>query len=670
MQFLYPNVLWALTAIAIPVIIHFFNLHRYQIVPFSNTQFVKALQTEQRSRSTIRKWLLLALRILVIAFAVMAFARPYIPQDGNRKSGNLRVAVYVDNSFSMEANGEYGVLLEWAKTMARNLTDLFPPHTEFLLMTNEMEPQQQRWVSKEQYIDWVQNIRSTHLVTNIDEVLSRQQTIGRDSTKIIYSFILSDLHKPAFMLANAHPIAGQRVFVVPFENKTQNNLSIDSVWFSSPGLYPGKVEEMTVRVRNYGREPVKNQSLQVYVNDTLKNAVPFSVDAKGASDVKCTFLHGSQGWSSGRVEIQDYPITFDNQLYFAYDILPQTKVLRISAEPIKDYFSALYASDKNVGYSRVSPFNVQQDKLFDYQFVIVDTKEPLSSGLTDILAQYVAKGGHLALLPLESAVFDNLLKATEGPKLTDWIEQDGKASNLNTTHSLFRDVFSSKESNYSMPTYKGYFKVEATSRQRVERLFDTESGDYLQFAYGYGSGKVYVLAVPFASELTNLMFHPAFVPLYYNMALQSTSAGSLYSVLRQDMQVDMPMFDLSRNLSLASDSGTKIYPAKRIVGNGIVLYPNVAEIDAGAWTVESGAESVGKVSFNYDRKESVQQFWNADEVLEQLSQQGFDAELVKASETALTNKFAGARSSDGLWRWFVAFALLCLVAEELLLKKK
>ncbi|MBR6082952.1 MAG: BatA domain-containing protein, partial [Salinivirgaceae bacterium] len=36
-HFLFPTVLWALAALAVPVVVHLFNFRRYRILPFSNT---------------------------------------------------------------------------------------------------------------------------------------------------------------------------------------------------------------------------------------------------------------------------------------------------------------------------------------------------------------------------------------------------------------------------------------------------------------------------------------------------------------------------------------------------------------------------------------------------------------------------------------------------------
>ena len=54
MNFLYPNFLWALTAIAIPIIIHLFNFRKFKTVYFSNVAFLKNIKEETKSKSQLK----------------------------------------------------------------------------------------------------------------------------------------------------------------------------------------------------------------------------------------------------------------------------------------------------------------------------------------------------------------------------------------------------------------------------------------------------------------------------------------------------------------------------------------------------------------------------------------------------------------------------------------
>ncbi len=77
MHFIHPWYLTGLLALAIPIIIHLFNFHRYKKIYFTNVRFLEVLQTETRRTSRLRNIILLLLRMLFITAVVLAFAQPY-----------------------------------------------------------------------------------------------------------------------------------------------------------------------------------------------------------------------------------------------------------------------------------------------------------------------------------------------------------------------------------------------------------------------------------------------------------------------------------------------------------------------------------------------------------------------------------------------------------------
>lgn len=663
MYFSAPSVLWALLALAIPIVIHFFSLRRYQVLPFSNTQFIKMIQTEQRTRSILKRWLLLVLRLLVIAFVVLAFARPFKTSSERSVATTPYVAVYIDNSYSMDANGEYGVLIDWAKIRARELADAFPPQTKFLLTTNEFDLQQQRWVDKKQFISWVQNVGSTHLVANVDNVLRHQSIVNRDTQSVVYTFLFTDLHKPVFESITTKPQVRQKLFLVPLKNNTQNNVSVDSVWFVTPSLYVGKLEELMVRIHNHSNEPVKNSALQIFINDTLKNTAMFSVEPQSTIDVKCSYMQETAGWNTGYVSIQDYPITFDNQLFFSYEVKPQNRVLLISEKQGNDYFATLFANDKSIVYNKLSPLMVVHNDIANYQLVIVDA-ESLSVGLSEVLVSYVEQGGRVVLLPSKNQKYRHFIKATGGIALGEWVEQEGVSVNLRANHILFKDAFAGKQKDYILPTYKGYFATTLYARQYVDRLIDTESGDLFFYGYKHNKGTVYVLATEFLPSVTNFMKHPIFVPLFYNMTLQSTDVQSLYTTIKQGVRVSFKSFN-DKVVTLNDKNGKTIYPSMQIIDNNTIIEPKVSDLNSGAWSIEQDNQKVGNVAFNFDRSESCQDYVEESVAVSVFKSHGFDVEVIDNVGNSFAVDIASRCNDEGLWKIFVLLALVCLFAEAI-----
>ena len=67
MQFKYPELLWALLLLLIPIFIHLFQLRRFKKTPFTNVKVLKSrVLAESRKSNTLKKWLLLLTRLLLV----------------------------------------------------------------------------------------------------------------------------------------------------------------------------------------------------------------------------------------------------------------------------------------------------------------------------------------------------------------------------------------------------------------------------------------------------------------------------------------------------------------------------------------------------------------------------------------------------------------------------
>ena len=77
MEFLYPNMFYALFALIIPVVIHLFNFRRHKTVYFSNTAVLRTIERETSKTKKLKHLMVLIARMLFIAALVTAFAFPY-----------------------------------------------------------------------------------------------------------------------------------------------------------------------------------------------------------------------------------------------------------------------------------------------------------------------------------------------------------------------------------------------------------------------------------------------------------------------------------------------------------------------------------------------------------------------------------------------------------------
>ncbi len=101
MAFLSPLFLAGAIAAAVPILLHLFERHTEQRVPFAAVALLKGAVVEHTARRRLREWLLLALRVAALVLLALAFARPFI-RTASATAARLTV-VAIDTSLSMSA---------------------------------------------------------------------------------------------------------------------------------------------------------------------------------------------------------------------------------------------------------------------------------------------------------------------------------------------------------------------------------------------------------------------------------------------------------------------------------------------------------------------------------------------------------------------------------------
>lgn len=113
MSFLRLGALWALPLVLIPIVIHLIHRRRHPTAPWAAMMFLRRATQARRGPAKLRRWLILAVRTLVVAAVVFALARPL-------SSGRFGVAasrvvsgapsvVVLDRSASMQRRTESGL---------------------------------------------------------------------------------------------------------------------------------------------------------------------------------------------------------------------------------------------------------------------------------------------------------------------------------------------------------------------------------------------------------------------------------------------------------------------------------------------------------------------------------------------------------------------------------
>ncbi|MBI2967128.1 MAG: BatA domain-containing protein [Bacteroidetes bacterium] len=687
MSFLYPTFLFALSAIAIPILIHLFSFRRYRKEYFPSLQFLKGITKEVRSRSKLKHLLVLLSRIAAIAFLVLAFAQPYLPGDKNilPSSGNNAAAIYIDNSFSMEAIWSNEKLLEAAKKKVPDIANLFGKASKIYIATNDNNARFRHPVNHEDLSGLMDEIGFSAVPATLSQVINREKNIlGNSGANDKIIFILSDFQKSFTDIENLKPDSSVIIRMVHFSAEERKNLYIDSCWFYSPVRQLHKPEKFFVRVRNASSENYRDLPLKVTVNSRQKAITTFNISEASSAIVSLSFMTQEAGIHHGTVSITDSPVRYDNDYFFSYEIADSVKVLSIDETGPNRYINTVFSTSGFTSLNNRPVSTLNYAEINSYPLVMLNGIKNISSGLSAILVKYLHTGGNLVMFPAPDSdlkswndFFSGLERIfTIYPPDTNPV----KAGEINLSHEIFRDVFDKFPENTELPSSFYHYPVSVSPGAHAEALIRLLNDDAFFLAGKAGSGKIFLCTSPLADEFTTFPQHAFFVPVLLNIALYSQIERRLFFVTGKDRQVAVNFSVLSPDESLHLTEYDGNMPSKRSTITDIIpelkTTPYGTFIDihdqitsAGNYNLFSGTTPVQGISFNYDRSESSPSCYSNEEIEEILQKRNlYNIDLFRTDEIQHKAGISGTVSGTSLWKYAVLFSLIFLLVEVALLR--
>lgn len=668
-----PLFLIGLVAVGIPIAIHLLQLRRYRKVYFSNVDMLDALQSQNRKQQNLRRRLILAARILAIVFLVLAFCQPVIPnRHAQMQTGNTVVSVYVDNSYSMECGGVDGSLMESAKAKAREIADAYRPGDLFQLITNDMNGAQFHWLSRQDFLDAVDALQVTSVTTPLSAIASRQNQFLHSATAANrHAYIISDFQCATADIDNYPADSLISVTFLPLGGTQVDNLYIDSLSFDAPAYYPGAAVRAQVTVTNRGSRAVEKLPLRLFVADKQQALATVDVPAHGSASAQMVFTLSSAGAVQGYVETTDYPITFDDRLYFTLTVQGLLPMLVVSGGEENPYIKRLFATDSLVQYHQSAVSSVDYASLPKHTFIVLDQLRNITTGLGTTLSQFLQQGGSLLVIPPADAdelSYNQFLASVHAPTLSGWKAKASRAAQVAQSHPLYRGVFQGQNTEVELPEFKGFHSMKLTSSTVAQPVITMADGSPLLVGLPVGSGRMYLMASPFLPQYTNFVSQALFVPTVYNMALFSVPSPMPYHQLSSTDPILLPAdFEgVEAPHLLNADGSVDLIPDVRCQGAGWCLLPHGQLVEAGNYRLQpSGAG----LSFNYSRLESDLTFYTPDQLRSRL--RGVldgSPQVVASPSKSMTEYIRQHTQGTPLWRWCLLLALGFLLAEILLIR--
>jgi hypothetical protein len=673
MQFLYPAFLFALAALAIPIIIHLFHFRRFKKVYFTNVRFLKEVKEETSARSKLRNLLVLLMRLMAIAFLVFAFAQPFIPRDDAEvKKGVKAVSIFIDNSFSMQALSQDVPLVDKAKQRAREVVEAYAPDDEFQIITNDFEGRHQRLLSQEDALEMIEEVEVSPAVRALSQVIEKQEQVFNSTTNDNHNiYLISDFQKNITDIDN-YTDTSKALNLIPLQAVQESNISIDSAWFISPVPMAGQPNPLIVKVRNHTNEVAENIRLSLRYEGQNKPVGTMVIPADATVTDTVNLSIQRTGWHEAKLSITDYPVQFDDHYFFAFNVKEAIRVLSINQSSSNRYLDAAFAGIDYFNLTNLQSQNLDYSQIPNYQMIVLNGLTDISTGLSFELKQFVENGGNLLVFPSRNASIEsyrNFFASIPANELIRFEEQTRQVGSVNTDEFVFNDVFENKSANLKLPTTQGNFALTNYANRGEERLLVYRDGSTFISKYQAGQGHLYLCAAPLEEDYNDLVRNgEIFIPMLYKMALSSSKGQQIaYTIGRDETIVadhDVVSTDIVYRLKGEQE---EFIPEQRIIGSKAYLSVNKQANEAGYYSLRLSQDTtLGVYAFNYDRKESQLAYYTPEELG---SQFGPVASIIDAADNkVLTAQIEERSQGIVLWRWCLILALIFLALEVLLLR--
>ena len=637
MQFKHPEILWALFLLVIPILIHLFQLRRFTKTPFTNVAMLQKVVSESRKSNTLKKWLLLFTRLLLLAAIIIAFAQPFT--SAVTALQEKETVVYLDESFSMQAkNNGISVLEKAVQELIKNIDG----ETEFSLFTNEKTFTDVR-VSDIQ--NTLLSLPYSYKQLDLKEIGLKANSLFSQNNSTIKNLIVVSDFQERISAGNSGLDSSLTAHFVPMQPREVQNVSIDSVFVEA-----NVNDQATLQVFLSGGNEDDALPISLYNDDELiaKTAAKFESNRK--AEVEFTIPANKQ--LNGRLSIIDNALGYDNRFYFNINFKEKIKVLAIS-ESDSDYLSRLFRGDE-FDFQKYALNQLDYSNLDNQNVVILDDLTTIPSSLQNILRTFKNEGGTLIVVPAvnsDISSYNTFLSSLSATQFSEKITSVAQLTSITFDHPLYRNVFVQEVTNFQYPSVKAYFKIQTS----LPTALSMDGGD----SFLSGDNGLYIFTVPLDVENSNFINSPLIVPTFYNMAQSSLQIPKPYQTLGKASTVDISVQIGNDDILEVSKEGYEFIPLQQTFPNRVRLTFDQNPNEDGIYSILQNEEPIQNISFNYPRTESQ---------LKYLDIGTFENVNKMDSIPELFEYLKAENNITAYWKWFVILALLLALIEVLIQK--
>jgi len=458
MSLLYPDFLWALLLNIIPIFIHLFNLQKHETIYFSDVSLLKSIEEKTKRKSQLKNILLLISRILFVSSVVIAFCFPYKKDQKIDLLKDLnKVGIYIDNSFSMSRSYQNQTLLESAKDDAIKLIDNLPDETKYVLTTNIKKNNKQYFIDNNEIKKEIINLKTTAQTLTISEALEIQHE--QLNLEKLNSFWFTDLQETTLDLNKIKDKSIiKNINILQYGSSSNENISIDSVWFNKNNRTINNNENLNVKITNHSVEEVEFQTKLNINNGEVLNQSFNKINPKESKEIKFDYSVSEKGIKSGLISLINPPnneLLFDDKYFFSYMLEEKFTIVNIHQGENKSNKSieSLFKSVEKTNYKNIDINNGVTIQDLNAELIILNKLSNIDKKILQLLSSSSKRKSILIFPSLSVDVDYKDLYKILGIKSSEIINLKLELDIESIDLSFFKNIFSNYNENLDLPYF-------------------------------------------------------------------------------------------------------------------------------------------------------------------------------------------------------------------------
>jgi hypothetical protein len=684
LNFLNPFILFALPAILIPIIIHFLNRTKRKEIPFSTIHFLKQMVHREIRKLRLRQILLMVVRIFLILFLILAFARPTLKSNFGPISGDTasEVVFIIDNSMSLNTLGFSGNLLDKTREWWFRLSSFFQSKDRISVIwgTKPFKVISDREKFSSEFWEKVYNeIQPTQLKGDLNsatlkavEIFKRSHLAGKEL------YYISDFQKSGVDLDDLAVLGKQidtdiRVFFLPvLPGKTQN-MSVDSVIIVNQLLDKEQIVKLLVRLTNHNEDETLASLVSLVLKDNRVAQQDINLAPRVSQLFRFETVLKNSGFNGGFVQLENDDLLEDNRFYFNFFIPENIQILHVLPElTFESYIPYILkpAIDENIFfYQKVDLQNWRNVNFANQQVIVLEGINQFSFGFIDRLMQYLDQEGSLLIIPgdnIDVKNYNRLLHSAGIGQITSLKRHFGDENEFISLgkiywdHVIFEGLFEDK-GKLNPIFFKGYYLLNV-SPESEPLIFLQDSSPFLVLSNAQ-AGNTTLITAPLQLDWSNIVIKGFVVPLIYRLIYFSAIQNIRD---RLNLMIGKPFSITYKHLAppydfiLQRPDGMRDKLTPIFQGNSIIL--NISDnFQLGNYQIWQANKLQTIYSVNHSPEESQLRFFNENEV---------SAIFNHASwinpEDNLTAKITSGRFGTELWPYLLGLIIILLIFEMIL----